>query len=78
MQWRNDEKNGIALHAHRSEHKVDWEAAKVRMMEDHPVKRKVLEAIAIQESNCTSNLDVGLTPNPIWRPLLRTQPSPQP
>ena len=28
---RNDEKNGIAVHAHRSGHKVDLEAAKVRL-----------------------------------------------
>ena len=73
---RNDDRNGIAVHAQRSGHRVDWEAARVRDMEDHTAKRKVLEAIAIQESECTSNLDVGLTLNPVWRPLLKTQPPP--
>ena len=73
---RNDDRNGIAVHAQRSGHRVDWESEPWRViaMEDHTAKRKVLEAIAIQESECTSNLDVGLTLNPIWRPLLKTQP----
>ena len=53
---------------------VNWEAAQIRAMEDHTANRKVFEAIAIQESKCTSNLDVGLTLNPIRRPLLRMQP----
>ena len=63
---RKDEKNGITIHAQQSEHNVDWEAAKVRATEGHLMKRKVLEAILIQESSNTNNLNAGLILNPIW------------
>ena len=39
--------NGIAVHAWNNDHHVDWEAAKVRLQEQHHWMRKVLEAIHI-------------------------------
>ena len=57
--------NGIAAHAWNNDHHVDWEAAKVRLQELHHWKRKVLEAIHIQREEKTSNLDIGLSINPI-------------
>jgi hypothetical protein len=50
---RQDEKNGIAVHAQESGHNVDWEAARVMMREEHLTKRKVLESILILESRDT-------------------------
>ena len=38
---RNDDSNSIAVHAQRSGHRVDWETAKVRAMEDHSEKEGV-------------------------------------
>ena len=57
-------------HAWTNDHPVDWKAAKVVMLEQHPWRRKVLEAIHIQKAVETSNLDIGLHINPIWTPVL--------
>ena len=66
--------NGIAAPAWNNDHHVDWEAAKVRLQEQHQWKRKVLEAIHIQREK-TSNLDIGLSINPIWTPILNSSNS---
>ena len=34
---RNDTKNGIAVHAWKSQHKVDWDAATVKQVETNYV-----------------------------------------
>ena len=62
--------NGIAAHAWNSEHQVDWEAARIRLQEQHYWRRKVLEAIHIRKTKRTSNLDIGLSINSIWIPVL--------
>ena len=46
---KKDMKNGTATHACQRQHMVDWSAAKVRCTEQHYWKRKVLEAIHIQQ-----------------------------
>ena len=68
---RKDLKNGIAAHACQEHHQVDWSAAKVRCTEQHYWKRKVLEAIHIQQQENTSNLDCGLPISPLWLPLIK-------
>ena len=70
---RQDDKNRITVHAQESGHDVDWEAARVRMYEEHLTKRKVLESILILESRDTTNLDAGLNLNPVWRPLIKSR-----
>ena len=42
-----DSRNGIAVHADTNNHEVDWEAARVVMVEEHQTKRKVLESLQI-------------------------------
>ena len=42
-------KNGIAAHACQHQHSVDWDAAKVRCTEQQIWKRRVLEAIYMQQ-----------------------------
>ena len=37
---KNDTKNGIAVHAWKSQHKVDWDAATVKQVETNYVWRK--------------------------------------
>ena len=68
---KKDLKNGIAAHACQQQHRVDWSAAKVRCTEQHYWKRKVLEAIHIQQQANTSNLDCGLQISPVWLPLIK-------
>ena len=66
---RYDRKNGIATHAWDRDHKVNWEEARVIQTEPFYWKRRVLEALWIKGRGTTSNLDCGLTVNPLWTPL---------
>ena len=59
----NDRKNGIAVHAGDMGHQPNWDAAVVEETEPHHWKRCVLEAIWIQKTLHTCNLDCGLTLN---------------
>ena len=63
-------RNGIAAHARKTQHPVDWTSARITASEQNLKKRKVLEAIHIREQPNNTNLDCGLVLNPIWRPLL--------
>ena len=65
--------NGIAAHVWQHKHEIDWDSAKVRCKEQHLWKRKVLEAIHIQQTPNASNLDCGLQLNPVWLPLIKEQ-----
>ena len=68
---RKDMGNGIAAHVCEHHHTVDWNGARVRCTEQHHWKRKVLEAIHIQQHPNSSNLDCGLQLNPVWLPLMQ-------
>ena len=68
---RKDMRNGIAAHVCEHHHMVNWNGAQVRCTEQHRWKRKVLEAIHIQQHPNTSNLDCGLQLNPVWLPLMQ-------
>ena len=67
---RHDVKNGIAVHAWNEQHRVDWEAAKVKQVETNYSKRRTAEAIHIHQQWKTSNLDCGRILSPVWHPLL--------
>ena len=67
---REDRKNGIATHTWDHEHRVNWEEARVVRTEPHYWKRRMLEALRIQSIGNTSNLDCGLTLNPVWVPFI--------
>lgn len=67
---RGDRKNGIAVHLQDHDHRVDWEAAKVIGQEPHYWRRRVMEAIHIAKQENTSNLDCGLTLDPVWTPFM--------
>ena len=62
--------NGIAAHAWNFQHPVNWDGARARCFEQHMWRRKVLEAIVIQQTENNSNLDCGLNLNQVWSPLL--------
>ena len=63
--------NGIAAHPHQQQHEVDWDSAKVRYVEKHHWKRKVLEAIHILRTENTSNLECRLQVNLVWFPIIK-------
>ena len=73
---RGDQKNGIAVHAWEKEHRVNWAAAKVRLVETNLRKRKVLEAITIKGEKQNNNLDCGLQLSTVWNTLLEQLRSP--
>ena len=54
------------MHGTRPGHQPDWDAAEVVEMKPHYWKRRVLEAIWIQEIPQTCDLDCGLTVNESW------------
>lgn len=60
-------KNGIAAHAWKNQHRVDWESARI---EQRYWKWRVLEAIHIWRQKNPSNLDCGLHLNSTW-PLIQ-------
>ena len=62
---RNDTKNGIAVHAWKTQHKVDWDAATVKQVETNYVRRRTIEAIHIKRQEITSNLDRGRYLSPV-------------
>ena len=62
----NDRKNSIAVHAWDMGHQPDWDAAEILAIESHYQKRWVLEAIWIQKTPQTCNLDCGLILDQAW------------
>ena len=66
---REDRKNGIATHAW-DDHRVNWEEARVVTVEPSYWKRRMREALRIQSAGNTSNLDCGLTLDPVWLQFL--------
>ena len=67
---KGDDNNGVAVHAWKQQHHMDWEGAKIIEQEQHYMKRRVLEAIWIHKTKSNSNLDCGLSLNQIWTPFL--------
>ena len=68
-----DRTNGVAVHAWDESHRVNWTGAKIREVETHLRKKKILEAIHIQTQPHTSNLDCGLFLNDVWLPFIRNE-----
>ena len=62
--------NRIAVHACKTQHKVDWEAATVKQVEANYTQRRTVEAIHIRKQEATSNLDRGRHLSTISQPLI--------
>ena len=67
---KHDKNNGIAVHAWRADHRIDWEAARVRARVPQYWKRSVVEALQIHKQSSRMNFDCGLDISSIWKPLL--------
>lgn len=65
-----DDNNGLAVHVWKNSHSIDWDGAKTRFITPYYWKRRVTEAIQIQQHNHTMNLDCGLFLSPIWKQIL--------
>ena len=68
---RGDPKNGIAVHAHESNHTIDWDGARVKRSGMTGYwQRRTIEAIHIKLNEKTMNLDGGLQLPTVWNPVL--------
>ena len=67
---RGDPRNGIAVHAHQSQHAINWDGVKVKRSVSGYWKRRTTEAIHIRLSEGTMNLDNGLQLSTMWSPIL--------
>ena len=70
-----DKNNGIEVHAWRADHRIDWEAARVRARAPQYWKRMVVEALQIQQQRSRMNLDCDLDISSIWKPFLTAERS---
>ena len=74
---KGDEKNGIAVHAHITNHNVDWEGTRVHGTVRGFWKRRMMEAIQIHAEPHTMKLDCGLPLSPAWYPVINSGTRPQ-
>ena len=70
-----DPKNGIAMHVQKTAHAINWQEARIPAMEDNWERRRILEALEIQQRRPMMNLDAGLILDPLWTPFLRSSRS---
>ncbi len=64
---RMDDKNGISVHAWNKSHRVNWNESRILKM----VPNYFQEALIIQSTNTTSNLNKGLELNSTWTLFLQ-------
>ena len=69
---QGDPRNDIAVHAHQSQHAIDWDGAKVKRSVSGYWKRRTTEAIHIRLSVGSMNLDNGLQLPTMWNPILNS------
>jgi hypothetical protein len=75
---KGDEKHGITVHAHTTNHNIHWEGARVQGTARGLWKRRTLEAIQIRAEPQTMNLDCGLHLSPVWNPIINSYSRPPP
>ena len=61
-----DPKNGIAMHVQETAHSMNWQEARILGREDNWRRRRVLEALVIQQRRPMINLDAGLILELSW------------
>ena len=66
----SDPNNGIAAHVAKTQHSIDWSGAKVVRIAQGYWERRTLEAIEINRSRISTNLDKGLLLPSLWNPIL--------
>ena len=68
---RFDEKNRIAVHVFKHDHRIAWDEARIATLETSYWRRRIKEAINIRSKKGTMNLDCGLTLSNTWRSSLK-------
>ena len=66
-----DPLNGIAVHVQKTAHNINWQEARILARENNWGRRRVLEALEIQQRRPKMNLDAGLLLDRSWTPFVR-------
>ena len=73
--WRavksKDPLNGIAVHVQKTAHNINWQEAGILARENNWRRRRVLEALEIQQRRAKMNLDASLRLDRLWTPFVR-------
>ena len=64
-----DPLNGITVHVQKTAHNINWQEARILARENNWGRRRVLEALEIQQRR--PNLDTGLLLDRSWTPFVR-------
>ena len=59
------------MHVQKTAHTINWQEAKILEREDNWERRRLLEALVIQQRRPLMNLDAGLILDPLWIPFVR-------
>ena len=66
-----DPLNGIAVHVQKTAHNINWQEARILARENNWGRRRVLEALEIQQRRPKMNLDAGQLLDGSWTPFVR-------
>ena len=67
---KGDENNGIAMHAWKKDHRLNWKRATVKTKAKQYWKRRILEALHIHREQSLMNVDCGLQINETWKSVI--------
>ena len=66
---RMDNNNSLAVHVQRTTHSITWDKAEVIEQENNKIRRKIKEALRIQNTDQCLNMDQGMQIDHIWRDI---------
>ena len=66
----NKEKSALGEHMNKHGHSFGWDSITILKREDHQLKRKIKEGIAIAQRHPELNRDQGLEPHAIYKHIL--------
>ena len=74
-----DVNNGLAVHSLKTGHPIEWSQARVLEKEENWYRKRIKEALKIQQCRARMNLDQGFVLRSGWKPFfLNNFPSPLP
>ena len=73
-----DVNNGLAVHSLKTGHPIEWSQARVVEREENWYRRRIKEALKIQQRQVRMNLDQGIVLRSGWKPFFMNTPSTSP
>ena len=69
-----DVNNGLAVHSLKTGHPIEWSQARVVEREENWYRRRIKEALKIQQCQVRMNLDQGIVLRSGWKPFFMNTP----